>query len=450
MKHLIAFLFLSFALCAGAASPIVFKGDEAALEGIYVMELATGKCLKSYNAEKAFTPASVTKCLTAASAVRMLGKDSPFTTAVTLHGEIVDGVLSGNVVVHGCGDPTLESGSFPSNKGFVNDIVAWVRQQGIDSIAGEVLVDNGGFPEIGVSPYWLLEDIAWEYGAGLYGLNYKDNSFSMRLYPGDGSTGVDTTPAVPGLEVVNSLHSGSKGDVMAMRGEGSYILNVYGTVRGESYASRYSMPYPDFVLRDEIVDALGSAGIGCGNEFMEVKGNGITPLRHKSPLRDEILRVMMLKSNNLFAEGMLRSLSSAKGLHTADAALEVQSDYWKGEGVDFSSIKVCDGSGLARTNRFTPKFLGDILAKMSSDKDYVSLFPLAGKEGTVRSLLADTRLAGRLALKSGSMNGVLCYAGYKLDASRRPTHVVVIMVNGFNCRAADVRVAIRKYLLTLF
>lgn len=55
-----------------------------------------------------------------------------------------------------------------------------------------------------------------------------------------------------------------------------------------------------------------------------------------------------------------------------------------------------------------------------------------------------------MALKSGSMNGVLCYAGYKLDASRRPTHVVVIMVNGFNCRAADVRVAIRKYLLTLF
>lgn len=162
MKHLIAYLFLCFALCAGAASPIVFKGDEAAFEGIYVMELASGKCLKSYNAEKAFTPASVTKCLTAASAVRMLGKDSPFTTVVTLHGEIADGVLSGNVVVHGFGDPTLESGSFPSNKGFVNDIVAWVRQQGIDSIAGEVLVDNGGFPEIGVSPYWLLEDIAWE------------------------------------------------------------------------------------------------------------------------------------------------------------------------------------------------------------------------------------------------------------------------------------------------
>ena len=78
MKHLIAFLFLSFALCAGAASPIVFKGDEAALEGIYVMELATRKCLKSYNAEKAFTPASVTKCLTAASAVRMLGNECRF------------------------------------------------------------------------------------------------------------------------------------------------------------------------------------------------------------------------------------------------------------------------------------------------------------------------------------------------------------------------------------
>ena len=65
-------------------------------------------------------------------------------------------------------------------------------------------------------------------------------------------------------------------------------------------------------------------------------------------------------------------------------------------------------------------------------------------------LLADTRLKGALALKSGSMSGVLCYAGYKIDTSGNPTHVVVIMVNGFTCKVAEVRKAIASYLLTIF
>ena len=80
----------------------------------------------------------------------------------------------------------------------------------------------------------------------------------------------------------------------------------------------------------------------------------------------------------------------------------------------------------------------------------MGLFPLAGKEGTVRYLLAKTRLAGSFALKSGSMNGVLCYAGYKLNSAKTPTHVVVIMVNGASCKSAEIRSAISRYLLSVF
>jgi D-alanyl-D-alanine carboxypeptidase/D-alanyl-D-alanine-endopeptidase len=81
---------------------------------------------------------------------------------------------------------------------------------------------------------------------------------------------------------------------------------------------------------------------------------------------------------------------------------------------------------------------------------YANLFPRVGIEGTVKALLSDTPLAGKLALKSGSMKGVLCYAGYKLDETGTPTHAVVVMVNGFTCKMTTVRKAIAEFLLERF
>lgn len=90
------------------------------------------------------------------------------------------------------------------------------------------------------------------------------------------------------------------------------------------------------------------------------------------------------------------------------------------------------------------------MARSPRSADYVALFPLAGVEGTVRSLLAKTPLSGKMALKSGSMNSVVCYAGYKLNNDGKPTHAVVIMVNGFSCSASAVRKAVSVYLQNRF
>ncbi|MDE6653137.1 MAG: D-alanyl-D-alanine carboxypeptidase, partial [Muribaculaceae bacterium] len=114
---------------------------------------------------------------------------------------------------------------------------------------------------------------------------------------------------------------------------------------------------------------------------------------------------------------------------------------------------IIDGSGLARGDRLQPKFIANILEWMAiSDKSqsFVSLFPKVGEDGTVQSLLRDTRLKGMLALKSGSMSSVQCYAGYKLDEKGSPTHVVVILVNGFFCERPALRKSIENFLLKTF
>ena len=442
----LASMTLAFSFYAAAAS-VVFKGSEAASTGIYIAELSTGKVVASYNQNQVFIPASTMKCVTAASAVMSLRGTSPFITPVEISGNVTVGVLEGNLYVYGGGDPTLESRHFKSSSGFVNSVCGWVKSQGVDSIAGDIIFDASLYPAIGVSPYWLLEDTPWEYGAGLYGVNYKDNSFSMTVYPGE-----PVYDAPYDVEVINRLRQGQRGDVMAMRGEGSSVLTLTGTVAGsKGYTSRYSIPVPWMALYHDLESGLEEAGVAIGYNLDIKEGENRKRMEHTSPLRDEILRVMMFKSDNLFAEGMLRSLVLHDDCDRTFAdAVKKERALLSQKGYDLATIKIADGSGLAVTNRLSPKFLGSLLRDMSSRQEYVKLFPKVGKEGTVAGLLADTRLKGRLALKSGSMSGVLCYAGYKLDAGGRPTHVVVVMVNGFTCKVSEVRRAIASYLLSVF
>ena len=114
--------------------------------------------------------------------------------------------------------------------------------------------------------------------------------------------------------------------------------------------------------------------------------------------------------------------------------------------------RIWDGSGLTRANRLSPLTLGNILEYMAQHKDstkYIKLFPVSGVSGTMKSFMDEAPYKGRLAFKTGSVNGVQCYAGYVIDniESCHPSHVVVIMVNNFYCTRKQLKKALQKYLL---
>lgn len=435
---------LAFCELAHAAD---IKVNQPAEVGVLIVELSSGREIVAKNTGKTFIPASTVKCVTAAAVQISKNKNFSFSTAVETRGRIVDGVLNGNLYIIGGGDPTLCSRHITGRRPFTDSVIDWLRNEKIDSIAGDLIIDASIYPSIGISPYWLIEDTAWEYGAGLYGINYRDNGFEMTAFPGE-----PCYDAPYDIEVVNELRQGKKTDVMAFRGEGSCLLTLTGTVVGsKGYSSRYSLPVPWLAMHDDLSAAMKSSGIGVGGR-LDMRDDGPRKkMIYESPIRDEILTVMIHKSHNLFAEGMLRSLTLDKPEPRGfTEAVAQERKVLEDAGIDFSYNKIVDGSGLAITNRVTPAFMSSVLGLMSNSGDYVNLFPKVGKEGTVKRLLSGTRLQGRLALKSGSMSGVLCYAGYKLDASGRATHSVVVMVNGFNSPAAEVRKAVADFLLSVF
>lgn len=431
------------ATAARAGNILGIEGEESTSVGIYIKDLRTGKTVIDHNSQMALTPASILKCVTSATALSMLGPDFRFRTDVSLTGTVSNGILTGDVVVTGSGDPTLESSHFKNNLGFCAAVTERLKDRGITKIKGDIIIHEN-LKDCGPIAQWEIEDVAYPYGAGLFGLNWRDNTFT--LFP---VTGV-TKPYIPDLDI--ELQKSNDGNDL-IRGIFSDRLIVRRTdITNKKTSVSSTMPDPAAVLRQELIEACADNGI----EFVEKKGaaaphaSAENLLTWRSPEASEIMRSLMVRSDNLFAEGMLRAILPGA---SRKAAIKKEKEFWTNKGVDAKYTIINDGSGLTRANRVSPRFIAAILehmAKSPAAATYTSFFPKAGIEGTVKSFLAKTSLKGKLALKTGSVSSVQCYAGYKLDDNGKPTHVVVFMINGFFCERSAVRAAVEKLLLEKF
>lgn len=433
---------------AFANCPINVVGKDAMSMGVYIQNIESGEVLLEYQSKRVYTPASVTKAFTTATALTTLPKDFRFYTPVYISGEIINNVLFGDIIIYGVGDATIESSHFPQNKGFCDSIVSKIKQLGIIKIEGKCRIKSKDFnKDCAVNPNWELEDIAWDYGTGLHPFNYKDNIFSLYV-----SSTIKTTPKVNDFVVTELSTTGSSG-IDLMRPFNSNELFIIGDIsKKNGYSNSCATPFPEDVFCDELTELLTKNNITIDNAEIEDADKLSKRLiyTHQSPSLLEILQSLMIRSDNLFAESMLRATAKGQSLK---AAIGTELDLWKKRGLNTSLITIRDGSGLARTNRLSPIFMANMLKWMYKSKykdDYLSCFPRSGKNGTLKSFLKGTRLEGKLAMKTGSMNGVQCYAGYKIDDNGTPTHVVVIMVNHFFCNRSDLRSAIEKMLLNTF
>ena len=441
-------LFTSLTVCIAAllfpinarCAVLDIPGEKHASIGIYIYDLKADTVVFQNDADRNLVPASITKAITSASALRTLGKNFRFRTRVRLEGVFDDdSTFLGIIHVLSSGDPTLESAYFPAKHGFTDSIVSNIKNVGIKHIKGYISIDNRPFND-GPIAQWEIEDVAWSYGAGIYQFNYKDNIFRYNIAQ------KKCQPEVPGIDI-EIRHDRNGLDLM--RGAGSRTLYVATpNIRKGSFTS--TVPCPSQVFKDELAVRLSESSIRFeqqSSDFKFDRDNIIDVYTQVSPSLPEILKSLMFRSDNMFAEGILRAMSAES---SRDAAIAREKKLWKSRGLETEFVSLVDGSGLARSNRFSAKFIGSVLEDMArcGDADlYGSFFPRVGKEGTVRSFLKDTGFNGRLALKTGSMNGVQCYAGYAFDDDNKPSHVVVIMINSFFCKRAELRDAIREMLL---
>lgn len=437
-----------------------FVGAEIVEHGdlsFYAVDLKTGKVVAAHREKSALVPASVMKIVTSAAALEVMGGDKTFETKLMYEGKIDKaGLLKGDLYIQGGGDPTLGSdGISAAPEAFLADWVKEMKKARITSVNGDIIVLDDLFGYGGIPGKWLWEDMGTDYAPGTYGISIFDNIYTLYLSSG----GPGTTPKIIGTKPeMKDLTFDNQAVVSPDGKRDIYVRGVpfenrrgfYGIVpenRAE-LTIKSDIPDPGFFLGQYFSDYMRKNGIKFKGKVTTAR---VTAKRPKNPVIlavtesapvSEIIKVLLTRSDNHYAEHLFQLLEKVEGVNVVE--------FWKEKGLDVDSLTMKDGSGLSRGDTLSAKLLTDILVYMDEKKElkFEELLPIAGQDGTVAKFLKETPLSGNARVKSGSMSGIQSYAGYLEKDGKR--YVFTLIVNHWNGDRTDLRNEMEKLLNGLF
>lgn len=416
-----------------------------AIAGISVVNSESGQTLFEYNGNIGLAPASCQKLVTSATALELLGINYRYKTEIGYDGEIKDGKLMGNLHIKGYGDPTLGSWRYTgtSDTSIIKQWQKKIQDLRIKKIEGQIMVYADQWETASVPGGWPWDDMGNYYGAGAYGLNWRENQYDLVLKsgpdPGDKVMIVKMIPVLHNMIFTNELVAGKKGS-----GDNAYIYsapyNDRAFIRGtippaqSAFTISGSMTHPGMQLGYTLAAALtDGTGKQPGVREQSTK-KSIQPIHvHYSPVLDSINYWFMRKSVNLYGETLVKTLAFEKNRKGAtEDGLEIMKDFWKTKGIDPASLRMIDGSGLSPQNRVTANSLVKVLQYARSRSwftQYMAAFPEYNK----------------MKLKSGTIGGSKGFAGYH-TSKEGITYTVAFIVNNYNGSANEI---VRKMFLVL-
>lgn len=425
---------------------------------------AGGDTVACVNHRQKMVPASNMKLLTTGLALRTLGVDFRFETALGYTGSIQDSTLVGDLYIVGGGDPTTGSGSDCSEPldSIFSEWMNILTKAGIRRINGRIIGDQRFFgkaePE---NRGWTYEDLGTYYGAGPCGLNFFENKQNFYVTPGPS---VGTKPFVrprfpdtPWMQVGNAASTGKErtaNDLYYVATE----FGPYGEVRGhfpidrKGYTLECSNRFGAYTCAFYFFRYLNNHGI-CANGYGDVAPSGIirTDLAYSEvgtsaapasgihilgktqsrPLT-EIVRVTNKESDNFYAETLFKMIGK-RGLNSSftDSCQTAAENLLTSMGLKVKdNCQFFDGSGLSRKNYVSPAFFVaflKIMARSNVFKPFIESLPSAGSKGTLENRFngSPASMKKRIHAKTGSMNGVRCLSGYIESADGSPEKMIV-------------------------
>ena len=433
--------------------------------GVQVIDLDSAKSIASYRPEQANITASTMKTVVSSAALGLMGPHFRFETPVYLDGEVRNGCLYGNLIVKGMGDPTLGSVFLPCQANIVDEIIGALRALGINRIEGDIICDDSYYGYPYYDEDWDVGDLAYDYGAAVHALNFHDNLVTVS-YTFDGRGRVSRSsfsPAVPGLKVISRCRASRGRNAITPYMDYSVpALVLTGETTAKSYRNTYANPTPAPMLADSLMRALRSNGfeLSAASETPAEPRSELSLLVvHKSPELTEIITSLLDRSDNMFAHALLRAIGArdyeTRGMDAMPVDLDVVGveavkRWLELQGVNTEPLFMRDGSGLARANKASVNFFGDMLSMMADRRfDGVrlcDLMPTASDR--VGKTLENNPLSSRIVLKSGSMRHVRCFVGYY--PADKPRYAFAVLVNNFTCSQASVKEQIGTFLCNLF
>lgn len=441
---------------------------------------ADGKVLARHNAGQRLVPASTLKLVTTGAALHAFGPEHRFQTQLGYTGTIgPDGTLEGDVYILGGGDPTLGAKDTIALK---PEVLFWkwktlLRDAGIQRIHGRIVGDGSAWEGMLEHPGWNYDDTGTYYGTGANALCFYGNAIDLEVragaQAGDSVILRQKYPETPWMHLSNRAFTGPAGT-----GNSLYLyttdLAPYAELRGtfatdrrpktEHFANKFGALTCARYFRKNLLETgwevtggyadVAPGGWLRGPDFVPAEKAG-TPRpigTSESPELRKIVRETLVRSDNFYAESIFRAMGeAATGIAVYDSCRVALNQVLEGLGVPLEGIRQADGSGLSRLNHLSPEWMVGFLQAMQQSPafpDFLQALPHPG-QGTLSVLLAQHPAAGRICLKSGSMDGVLCYSGYLLDAQGKPAVTLALMTNNTTAPVAEVRAVLARLLLYL-
>jgi len=397
-------------------------------------------------------PASVMKLVTSFAALERLGPAYRWKTEAYTDGALSNGVLHGDLVLKGYGDPDLTLERFWM-------MLRSLRARGVRDVRGDLVLDRSYFGVSGHDPAGFDDEPLRPYNVGPDALllNFKSVRFEFLPEPERGAVRVVAEPHPEDLHVVSTLRlaNGACGDwkqrLGAQFGSGGedggpvHVLftGEYAAACGDktSYVALFTHArYLEGVFR-ELWQELGGSWEGTLREAT-VPPTARLIYTHESPPLADVVRDMNKFSNNVMARQIFLTLgaeSAAGPPATPEAAFAAVRATLAQAGLELPDLVMKNGSGLSRVERISARSLAEVLLTAYRSpvmSELVSSLPVVAVDGTMKRRMHGDPAAGYAHIKTGTLDGVRAIAGYVLGRAGE-RHVVVMLVNAPDAAAAE-------------
>jgi serine-type D-Ala-D-Ala carboxypeptidase/endopeptidase (penicillin-binding protein 4) len=398
--------------------------------------------LISHNQTKPLNPASVMKVVTTYAALEALTPAYRWKTEVYKNGPVTRGVLEGDLIIKGYGDPAL-------NNAELWRLLQQVQQQGIKHIKGNLLLDSSLYvPEISQRP--VLDDEPWRaYNVNPYALlvngGYTSFKFGASTESGKPVVNITQEFELSQIKVVNAMQvsKGACGDWrnnlrygVSTTSEGATVT-FSGTLPeqcDERYLELSVLSQQQYAVSTfkKLWTQLGGRLDGQAVAAALPASANLVTTWWSAPL-DEVIRDINKWSNNVMARQLMLTIGMEAGLAPVDesgSALMLK-EVLRKRGLSFPEMVLENGSGLSRNERISAEHLAQLLVTSYQRPVMPVLMaslPILGLDGTLKKRLPESPSQGMAYLKTGSLEGVSSIAGFVQDTQGK-RYVVVMLVN---------------------
>jgi serine-type D-Ala-D-Ala carboxypeptidase/endopeptidase (penicillin-binding protein 4) len=413
-----------------AAAARIAKRPAGTEVGYLLLDIETGQVLAELNADLPLIPASTTKLATAVVALDVLGPEHRYRTELLADGAIEYGVLRGDLILRGTGDPALDLAD-------LLELAVQLSNLGVFRVEGRFLIDDGAFPVLSEIDPRQPAEAAYNPGIGPLSVAFNRVRVAWRsghlepitLPPLSEARFVATAPSL--------LPRGGVG--LATVGDEAVVWQV--ADRGRRRMASLPVKDPGLHAGRVFHQFAQSHGIMlAAPERGEASGSARVLVVHQSPPLRNLLRDMLVYSNNMMAE--MIGLAAAQrlsnqpldGLDAAGALLVQHLGRLMPE-VDWSGATLGNHSGLDARARLTPRQLAAIVHYGWRTAALPALLPGGGWSGTLADRFERPDQSLRVWAKTGTMNYGSALAGYLFPSTDRPA-VFATMVSDIGAREA--------------